>query len=182
MKTDPQTFSQIIRFQLFLLFSRPVVSDSLWRHGLQHTRLPCPSPSPEVCPSSCPLHWWCHPAISSSDVLFLLPSVFPSIRDFSNELALLIRWPKYWSFSFSISRSSEYSGSLSLKIDWFDLLAVQGTFRSLLQRRSSKALILWCSTFFTVSSHNHTWLLGRPYPWLYRFCRQVDVSAFQHIV
>ena len=150
MKTDPQTFSQIIRFQLFLLFSRPVVSDSLWRHGLQHTRLPCPSPSPEVCPSSCPLHWWCHPAISSSDVLFLLPSVFPSIRDFSNELALLIRWPKYWSFSFSISRSSEYSGSPSLKIDWFDLLAVQGTFRSLLQRRSSKASILWHSAFFTV--------------------------------
>ena len=133
-----------------MLFSHPVMSDSLWPYRLRHTRLPCPSPSPEVCPSSCPLHWWCHPAMSCSDVLFLLPSIFLSIRDFSSELALLIRWPKYWSFSFSISSSSEYSGSLSLKIDWFDLLAIQGTFRSLLQHHTSKASILWHSAFFTV--------------------------------
>ena len=82
--------------------------------------------------------------------LLLLPSIFPSITDFSNELAVHIRWPKYWSFSFSISLSNEYSGLISLKIDWFDLLAVQGTLRSLLQHHSLKASILWCSALFTV--------------------------------
>ena len=78
--------------------------------------------------------------------LLLLPSIFPSIRVFSNELALLIRWPKYWSFS--ISPSSEYSRLISFRIDWLDLLAVQGTLKSLLQHHSSKASILWCSAFF----------------------------------
>ena len=85
----------------------------------------------------------CHP-------LLLPPSIFPSIRVFSNELTPHIRWPKYWSFSFSISPSNDYSGLISLRIDWFDLLAVQGTLRSLLQHHSSKASILWCSAFFTV--------------------------------
>ena len=89
----------------------------------------------------------CHP-------LLLLPSIFPSIRVFSNESGLHIRWPKYWSFS--ISPSNEYSGLISLKIDGFDLLAVQGTLRSLLQHHSSKASIFWCSTFFTVQ-------LSQPY-------------------
>ena len=86
--------------------------------------------SPKVCPSSCPLNWYhlilCHP-------LLLLPSIFPSIRVFSNELALHIKWPNYWSFSFSISRFNEYSGLISFRIDWFDLLAVQLTLKSLLQ-------------------------------------------------
>ena len=82
--------------------------------------------------------------------LLLLPSIFPSIRVFSNELALCIRWPKYWSFSFSISPSSEYSGLISFRIDWFDLLALQGTLKSLLQHHSSKASILQCSAFFIV--------------------------------
>ena len=85
----------------------------------------------------------CHP-------LLLLTSIFPSIRAFSNESVLCIRWPKYWSFSFSISPSNEYSGLISFKIDWFGLLAVQGTLKSLLQHHSSKASILWCSTFFIV--------------------------------
>ena len=80
----------------------------------------------------------------------LLPLIFPSIRGFSNELSVRVRWPKYWSFSFGISSSSEYSGLISLKIDWFDLLDVQGTFRSLLQHHSSKTSILWRSDFFTV--------------------------------
>ena len=80
----------------------------------------------------------------------LLPTIFPSIRDFSNEPAVRIRGPKYWSFSFSISPSNEFSGLISLKIDWFDLFAVQGTFRSLLQHQSLKASILWHSAFFTV--------------------------------
>ena len=82
--------------------------------------------------------------------LLLLPSIFPSIRVFSNELALCIRWPKLWSLSFNISPSNEYSGLISLRIDWFDLLAVQGTLKSLLQHHSSKVSILWCSAFFTV--------------------------------
>ena len=85
----------------------------------------------------------CHP-------LLLLPSIFPSIRVFSNEAALHIRWPKYWSFSFSISLSNEYSGLVSFRIDWLDLLAVQGTLKSLLQHHSSKASIIQCSAFFIV--------------------------------
>ena len=84
----------------------------------------------------------CHP--------LLLPSIFPSIGVFSNELALHIRWPKYWHFSLSISPSNEYSRLISFKIDWFDLLAVQGTLKSLLQHHSSKASILWCLVFFMV--------------------------------
>ena len=82
--------------------------------------------------------------------LLLLPSIFPSIRVFSNESTLHIRWPKYWSFSFSISPSNEYSGLSSFRMDWFDLLAVQGTLKSLLQHHSSKVSILWCSAFFIV--------------------------------
>ena len=85
----------------------------------------------------------CHP-------LLFLPSIFPSIKVFSNESALCIRWPKYWSFSFSISPSNEYSGLIFFRIDWFDLFAVQGTLRSLLQQHSSKASILPCSAFFMV--------------------------------
>ena len=110
-----------------LLFSHPVMSESLWPCGLQNMP-PCPSPSPEVIPGSCPLLWWCRPAISSSDLpLLLLPSIFPSIRDLPNESAVHIRWPKYRNFHFSISPSNNYSGLISLEIDWFDLLAVHGT-------------------------------------------------------
>ena len=130
--------------------SRSVVSDSLRPHGLQHARPPCPSPTPRVYPDSCPLSRWCHPTISSSVVLLLLLSIFPSIRVFSNESALCIRWPKYWSFSFNTSPSNEHSGLISLRMDWLDLLAVQGTLKSLLQHHSSKASILWRSAFFIV--------------------------------
>ena len=91
----------------------------------------------------------CHP-------LFLLPSIFPSIRVFSNESVLCISWPKYWSFGFSISPSSEYSGLISFRTDWLDLLAVQGTLKSLLQHHSSKALNIRGSVFFTVQIHTHT--------------------------
>ena len=102
-------------------------------------------------PNSCPSSWWCHPAISSSyRPLFLLPPIPPSIRVFSNESALHKRWPKYWSFSLSISPSNEHPGLISFRMDWLDLLAVQGTLKSLLQHHCSKTLILWSSTFFTV--------------------------------
>ena len=93
----------------------------------------------------------CHP-------LLLSPSIFPSIRVFSNESVLHIRWPKYWSFSFSISPSNEHSGLISFRMDWLDLLAVQGTLKSLLQHHSSKASIIWCSAFFIIqltSIHNY---------------------------
>ena len=234
------------------------MSNSLGPHELQHTRLPCSSPSPGPCSNACPLSRWCHPGISSSVILFsclpslrvfsnesahrirwpkygnfsispsyeylglisfridlfdllavlvfiqfssvqslsciqlfatpwtvaclaslsitnsqslpklmsiesvmpsnhlilchplLLPSIFPSIRVFSNESVLRVRWPKYWSFSFNISPSNEYSGLISFRMDWLDLLAVQRPLKSLLQHHSSKASILWCSAFFIV--------------------------------
>ena len=97
----------------------------------------------------------CHP-------LLLLPSIFPSIKVFSNESALHIRWPKYWSFSFSISPSNEYSGLISFRINWFDLFVVQGTLKSLLQHHSSKASILWCSAFF-IAELSHPWGPSHPY-------------------
>ena len=97
--------------------------------------------------------------------LLLLPSIFPSIRVFSNESLLCIRWPKYWSFSFSISPANEYSGLISFRMDWLDLLAVQGTLKSLLQHHSSKASILRCSALWS-NSHIHTWLLEKPKLWL----------------
>ena len=125
------------------------MSNYLQPHELQHARVPCPSPSPRDCPSSCPLSWWCHPTISSCHPLLLLLSIFPRIRVFSSESALRIRWPKYWGgFSFSISPSNEYSRLISFRIDCFDLLVVQGTLKSLLQHHSSKASILWHSAFF----------------------------------
>ena len=126
-------------------FSRSVVSDSLRPNELQHTRPPCPTPAPGAYPNSCPSKnlILCHP-------LLLLPSIFPSIRVFSNESAVWIRWPKYWSFSFSISPSNEHPGLISFSMDWLDLLAVQGTLKSLLQHHSSKALVLWHSAFFIV--------------------------------
>ena len=95
------------------------------------------------------VHWWCHPAISSSVIPFTCPQ-FPSIRIFSHELALLIRWPESWSLNFSISPSNEYSGLISFRIDWFDLLTVQGTLKSLLQYHSSKASVLQHSTCYMV--------------------------------
>jgi len=101
-------------------FSRSVMSDSLWPHGLEHARLPCLSSTPGVYSNSCPSNQWCHPTISSSHPLLLLPSIFLSIRVFSNESALRIRWPKYWSFSFSISPSNEHSGLVSFRMDWLD--------------------------------------------------------------
>ena len=136
-----------------LLFSRSVVSDSLQPHEHQHARLPCPSLPPGVCSDSCPLSSWCHPTISSCFPLLFLPSISPSIRVFCSESALRIRWPKYWSFSFSISPSNEYLGlMISFRIDWFDgpVLAVQGTLKILLQHRNLKASVVWCLAFFMI--------------------------------
>ena len=126
------------------------MSNSLRPHGLQHARLPCPSLSPGVCSNSCPLNQWHYPTISSSVAPFSpCPQSFPA-SGFSSESALHIRWPKYWSFSFCISPSNEYSGLISFRIDLFNLLAIQGTLKSLLQHESSKPSILGCSAFFMI--------------------------------
>ena len=126
------------------------MSDYLRLHEPQHARPPYPSPTPGVYPDSRPsslwCHRWCHPTISSS----VIPSIFPSIRVFSNESALCIRWPKYWNFSFNISPTNEHPGLISFRMDWLDLLAVQGTLNSLLQHHSSKASIPQLSAFFLV--------------------------------
>ena len=128
------------------------MSDSLQPRELQHARFPILHHLPEFAQTHF-LSWWCH---QLSLPLYLMASIFPSIRAFSNELALHIRWPKYWSFSFSINPSNEYSGLIFFRIDWFDLFLVQGTLKSLLQYHSLKVLILWVSAFFMV-------LLSYPY-------------------
>ena len=133
-------------------FSHSVVSDSLRPHGLRQASPPCPPPTPRAYLNSSPSGQWCHPTVSSSVVPFssCLQS-FPASGSFLMESALCIRWPKYWSFSFSISPSSEYSGlMISFGIDWFDLLAVQGILKGLLQHHNSKASILWHSAFFMI--------------------------------
>ena len=131
-------------------FSRSAVSDSLRSHGLQHAKLPCPLPTPGAYSNSCPSSWWCQ---SNHLILcrpLLWPSIFPSIRVFSKESVLCIRWPKYGSFSFSINLYNEYSGLISFRMDWLELLAVQGTLKSLLQHHSSKASIFQRFAFFIV--------------------------------
>ena len=124
------------------------MSDSLRPHEPQHARPPGPSPTPRVYSNSCPSSYWCHPAISSSVVPFSsCPQSLPTSESF---LTLHIRWPKYWSFSFSISPFNEHPGLISFRMDWLDLLAVQGTLKSLLKHPSSKASILQCWAFFIV--------------------------------
>ena len=132
-------------------FSHSIMSNSLWSHGQQHTRLPCPSPTPGACSNSCPSSRWCHPTISSSVVpfssclqSFLASESFPKSQFFTSGGQTI------WSFSFSISPYNEYSGLISFTIDWLDLLAVQRTLKSLLQHHSWKESILQCSAFFTV--------------------------------
>ena len=139
-----------------LQFSHSVVSYSLRPHGQQQDRPPCPSPTPKTCSNSCP---WVGDAIQPSHPLSSpSPPAFSllSIRVFSSESVLFIRWPTYWSFSFSISLSNEYSAVISFKIDWFDLLAVQGALKCRLQHHSWKASIVQWSTFFIVRlSHSY---------------------------
>ena len=143
-------------------FSHSVMSDFLWPHGLQHAMLPCPSSTTVINYRSLLKLMSIELEMPSSHLilccpLLLPPSIFPSIRVFSNESVLCIRWPKYWSFSFNISPSNEYAGLISFRMDWLDLLAVQGTLKSLLQNHSSKALILQWSTFFIVQP-SHTYM------------------------
>ena len=169
----------VIHLKYSSLYSHLVVSDSLRTHGLQHTRLPFPSPSPRACSNPCPLSQWCHPTISSSVVPFSSCSQsFPASGSFP-KVCSLYQVAKALELQLQHQSSNEYSGLISFRIDWSDFLAVQGT-KSLLQHHSSKALILWCSAFFIVQLLHNTWLLEN-----YRniveymdLCQQSDVSAF----
>ena len=139
------------------------MSDSLRPHGLQNTRFPCLSPTPRAYSNSfsIKLVMPCNHLILCRPLL-LLPSIFPSIRVFSSELALRIRWPKYWSFSFNIHPSNEHPRLIFFRMDWLDLLAVQGTLKSLTQHHSSKVSILQCSGFFTVQLSHPYMTAGNP--------------------
>ena len=131
-------------------FSPSVVSDPLWPCELQYARPPCPSPTPRVHSDLHPLSQWCHPAISSSVIPFSsCPQSLPA-SVFSSESTLPMRWPKYWSFNFSIIPSEEHPGLISFRMDWLHLPAVQGTLKSLLQHHDSKASILRRSAFFII--------------------------------
>ena len=144
-------------------FSHSVVSNSLWPHEPQHARPSCPSPTPRVYLNQCPLSLRCHPSISSSVIPFSSP-LNPSQHQesVSKESVLHIKWPKYWSFSFSISPCYEYSELISFRIDWLDLLKVQGTLKCLLQHHSSKASLalsfLYSLTLTSIHDHwkNHS--------------------------
>ena len=153
------------------------MSDSLWPHGLQHTSIPCPSLFPRVCSDSCPSSRWCHPAISSSIVFSSRLQSFPVSGSFL--MALHINWSEYWSFSFNMSPSNEHPGLISFRMDWLDLLAVQGTLKSLLQHDSSKATwILWRSAFFIVQlTSTHDYWKNHSFGYT-DLCQQSNVSAF----
>ena len=159
--------SSLTGYDLKFNFSRWVMSDSLQPHGLQHARLPCPSSTLKVYSDSCPLTWWCHTNhLILCCPLLLLPSIFPSIRVFFSELALRVRWPKCWSFSFSISPSNENSGLISFRwIGWISLLSKGLSIvfsNTTVQKHQffSAQLSLWSS------SHIHTGLLEKPKLWL----------------
>ena len=137
-------------FPLIALLSRSGVSNSLQPYGLQHSRLACPSLSPSLLKflSIDSVMLFNHLILCHS--LLLLLSIFTTTKVFSNELALPIKWPKHWSFSFSICPSNDYSGLVSFRINWFDLHAVQGTLKSLLQHHNLRASIFWHSAFFMI--------------------------------
>ena len=162
------------------MLSHSVMSDSLRPHESQHARPPCPSPSPGVHSDSRPSSWWCHPShLILCRPLLLLPPIPPSIRVFSNESTLHMRWPKYWSFSFSISPSNEHPGLISSRMDWLDLLAVQGIsptpqFKSI----NSSALSFLHSPTLT-SIHDHWKNHSLDYMDL---CWQSNVSAFEYAI
>ena len=154
------------------------MSHSLGPDGLQHARLPCPSPTPGSCTNSCPLSWWPSNHLALCLPLLLLPLSFPRIRAFSNKSGLHIRWPKYWSFNVSINLFNEYSGLIFFRIDRFDLLAVQGTHKSLLQHHSLKASILQHSFLFMVQLLHPYMITAKTLNFdSMDFCSQSDVSV-----
>ena len=142
-------------------FSCSVMSDSLRPHGLQHARPPCLSPTPGAYSNSCPSSRWWHPTISSSVIpFFSCLQFFPASGSFQMS-QFFASGPKYWSSSFNISHSNEYSGLIFFRMDWLDLLAAQGTLKSLLQHHSSKASVLWHSAFFIVQPSHPYMTIGK---------------------
>ena len=142
---------------LSVQFSHSVLSDSLWLHELQHARPPCPSPIPRTYSNSCPSHQWCHPTISSSVVPFS-----SRLQSFPASGSFPIRWPKYQSFSFSISPSNEYSGLISFRTDWFDLLASRGLSGVFSNTIVQKHQFFGPQLSLYSNFHIHTWLLEKP--------------------
>ena len=160
------------------------MSDYLWLHEPQHKRPPCPSPTPGVYPNSCPLSRWCHLSISLSVVpfssflqAFSTSGSFPMSQLFTSD-----RWPKYWSFRFNISPSNEHPGLIYFRMDWLNLLAVQGTLKSLLQHHSSKASILWCSSFFIVQLSHPYMTTGKTVAVLLYFKSGRDLVELGHLI
>ena len=139
-----------------------VVSNSLWPHKSQHTRPPCPSSTPRVYPNSCALSQWCHPAVSSSVIPFTSCHQSLPASIFSSGSTIRIRWPKYWSFSLSISPSNEYPGLVSFRMDWLDLLAVQGTLRIFSRTTVQKHQFFSAQLSSQSNSHIHIWPLEKP--------------------
>ena len=146
------------------LLSRSVKSDSLWPHRLQHARLLCPSPSPIVCWDSCPLSWWCHPTVSSSVASFSsCPQSFTASRSSPISQLFTSGGQSIGALVSALCLPIQFSsGLISFRIDWFDLLVLQRTLKSLLQHRNFKASILWHSAFFMVQLSHPTWFLEKP--------------------
>ena len=177
---DVRLFLTLEHLAVTIQFSCSVVSDSLQPHGPQHARPPCPSPTPRVRS----LTLMSIESVMPSNHLILcspllLQLLFSQHQGLSSESALRIRWPKYWSFSFNISPTNEYPGLISFRMDWLDLLAVQGTLKTLLQHHSSKASIFWRSAFFTVQL-SHPYMTSGKTIGLDQMdlCWQNNVSAF----
>ena len=162
--------------RLLLLFSHQVMSNSLWPHGLQHTKLPCPLLLPGICSNSCPLSWWCHQPSHPLLPHLLLPSVFPRIRIFSSELALCIRCPQYWSFS--ILSSNEYSGLIYIRIAGWSPCCPRDSQESspAPQWESINSLVLSFLYGPTLTSIHDYWK-NHSFDYMH-FCQQSDVSAF----
>ena len=159
MLKDGRQFTKINSVQ----FSHSVMSNSLWTHGLQHSRLPCPSPIPRACSNSCPSSRWCHPTISSSVApLLFLPLVFLRTRVFFNKSVLHIRWPEYRSISFSISPSKEYSGWFPLGLTDLMSLLSKGLSRVFSNTTVQKHQFFGAHISLWSNSHIHTWLLEKP--------------------
>ena len=160
--------------KVFSQFSRSVVSESLQPHWLQHARLPCPSPTPGNCSNSCLWSRWCHPTISSSVVHFYCLQSLPASGSFP-----MSQFFPSGGQRIGVSASSEYSGLISFRIDWLDLLAVQGTLKSLLHHHNSKASVLWCSAFFMVQLAHPYMTTGKNHSFDWTdLCWQSNVSAF----
>ena len=179
LKQCKENTSHCLQCRSSVQFSCSVVSDSLRPHGLQHARLPCPLPTPRAYLNSWPLSEWWHPTISSSVIPFSShPQSFPSSGSLQMSQLSASGGHSIGSFSLSISPSNEHSGLISFRMDWLDLLPVQGTLKSLFQHHSSKASILGAQSYLWSNSHISLWPLEKSYYDYAELCWQSDISAF----